>query len=136
DGWPCSPDRPCNTLTNMPCSPDRPATVMTRPAPVWSFNSSDARRRNIVIRYKCPACAIPLQAPDTHGGKKAHCPKCNQKLQIPVPPPPLNKTILAPLDDELSQFGVQAQPVESAPNRPAPRLETPPVAIPVPPPLP
>jgi hypothetical protein len=36
-----------------------------------------------------------LEAPDDQAGAKIACPRCQQRLQIPTPPP--NKTVLAPL---------------------------------------
>ena len=55
-----------------------------------------------MIRFSCPRCNSVLQAPDHRAGSKTACPKCQQRLQIPVPPPnkpvpPPNKTVLAPL---------------------------------------
>ncbi|MGH7171140.1 MAG: NINE protein [Gemmataceae bacterium] len=48
-----------------------------------------------MIRYSCPRCKSVLEAADHEGGAKIACPKCQQRLQIPIPPP-TNKTILAP----------------------------------------
>src|SRR5436190_6193084 len=48
-----------------------------------------------MIRFNCPRCSTTLEAPDHGAGSKIECPKCQQRLQIPLPPP--NKTILAPL---------------------------------------
>ncbi len=48
-----------------------------------------------MLFFRCPRCQGVLQAPEAKGGAKAHCPKCRQRLQIPLPPP--GKTLLAPL---------------------------------------
>jgi DNA-directed RNA polymerase subunit RPC12/RpoP len=55
------------------------------------------------IKYSCPRCQTPLEAPATEAGTKKPCPSCGQRLQVPAPPPPaaaapapgLNKTMLA-----------------------------------------
>jgi hypothetical protein len=48
-----------------------------------------------MIRFTCPRCKSVLSAPGNRGGTKTHCPKCQQRLQVPMPP--ANKTILPPL---------------------------------------
>jgi DNA-directed RNA polymerase subunit RPC12/RpoP len=52
-----------------------------------------------LIRYTCPRCLKPLEAPVSSAGQKSHCRECSQRLQIPQPyappPPAINKTILA-----------------------------------------
>src|SRR5262249_8505339 len=48
-----------------------------------------------MIRFQCPRCRSVLEAPDHRGGAKINCLKCQQRLQIPVPPP--GKTLLPPL---------------------------------------
>ena len=47
-----------------------------------------------MIRYRCPRCQKPLTAQDNEAGSKKNCPHCEQRVQIPAPPPP-NKTMLA-----------------------------------------
>jgi DNA-directed RNA polymerase subunit RPC12/RpoP len=55
------------------------------------------------IKYNCPRCKAPLEAPATEAGMKKPCPACGQRLQVPTPPPPapemvqpnLNKTMMA-----------------------------------------
>jgi DNA-directed RNA polymerase subunit RPC12/RpoP len=53
------------------------------------------------IKYNCPRCQAPLEAPSIEAGTKKPCPKCGQRLQVPAAPPPaagqpgLNKTLLA-----------------------------------------
>jgi hypothetical protein len=46
----------------------------------------------VTIRYSCPRCKAVLEAPDDRVGEKLNCPKCQQRLQNPAPPP--NKTVL------------------------------------------
>jgi|GEM_PF-6643700 len=48
-----------------------------------------------MIRFACPRCKSVLKAQDKLAGSKVACPKCQQRLLIPTPPP--NKTVLAPL---------------------------------------
>src|SRR4051794_7494056 len=55
------------------------------------------------IKYHCPRCQAPLEAPASEAGTKKPCPKCSQRLQVPAASRPepaavqpgLNKTILA-----------------------------------------
>lgn len=53
------------------------------------------------IRYNCPRCKKPLEAPANEAGTKKPCPSCGGRLQVPAAPPPaptidpLNKTLLA-----------------------------------------
>ena len=57
------------------------------------------------IKYNCPRCQAPLEAPASEAGTKKPCPSCGQRLQVPAAPPPppppaaaqpnLNKTMLA-----------------------------------------
>ena len=48
-----------------------------------------------MIRFACPACSTPYEVPDANAGHKTNCPRCGQRLQVPIPPP--SKTMLAPL---------------------------------------
>jgi DNA-directed RNA polymerase subunit RPC12/RpoP len=58
-----------------------------------------------LIKYNCPRCQAPLEAPAAEAGIKKPCPACGQRLQVPAAPPPppaaaapapgLNKTMLA-----------------------------------------
>jgi hypothetical protein len=45
------------------------------------------------IKYNCPKCKKPLEAPAEMAGTKRNCPYCDQRLQIPAAP--RNKTMLA-----------------------------------------
>jgi DNA-directed RNA polymerase subunit RPC12/RpoP len=53
------------------------------------------------IKYNCPRCKAPLEAPASEGGTKKPCPACGQRLQVPAAPAPaaaqpnLSKTMLA-----------------------------------------
>jgi DNA-directed RNA polymerase subunit RPC12/RpoP len=54
------------------------------------------------IKYNCPRCKAPLEAPASEGGTKKNCPNCSQRHQIPAAPKPtpapapaLNKTMMA-----------------------------------------
>ena len=45
-----------------------------------------------MIRFSCPVCRVVLSVDDKRAGRKAPCPKCGQRLQVPFPI--RNKTIL------------------------------------------
>jgi DNA-directed RNA polymerase subunit RPC12/RpoP len=53
------------------------------------------------IKYNCPRCKKPLEAPASEAGTKKPCPSCGGRLQVPAAAPrsavvdPLNKTLLA-----------------------------------------
>ncbi len=38
-----------------------------------------------MIRFSCPICSSILESPEKKAGLKIHCPKCRQKLQVPIP---------------------------------------------------
>jgi hypothetical protein len=38
-----------------------------------------------MIRFACPVCSAVCAAPPEAVGKKASCPKCGQRLQVPAP---------------------------------------------------
>src|SRR5262249_38293030 len=46
-----------------------------------------------MIQFTCANCKLLLS--HTTAGDKVLCPRCGQKLLVPSPPPPLNKTVLA-----------------------------------------
>jgi DNA-directed RNA polymerase subunit RPC12/RpoP len=46
------------------------------------------------IRYSCPRCKKPLEDPASEAGNKKPCPYCGQRIQVPVPAPGANKTML------------------------------------------
>jgi hypothetical protein len=48
-----------------------------------------------MIRFACPRCKSVLESPDEKAGGKVNCPKCQQRLQVPVPP--RSKTMLGSL---------------------------------------
>jgi hypothetical protein len=48
-----------------------------------------------LIRFSCPRCKSILETPDHRAGDKVECPKCQQRLQVPVPP--RTQTVLAHL---------------------------------------
>ena len=77
-----------------------------------------------MIRFSCPLCKLVLEVQNSEAGAKCNCPQCQQRLQIPVPPPPANKTILGTLEPEPSTFNAvpgspplpRAVPVHQAPQ--------------------
>jgi DNA-directed RNA polymerase subunit RPC12/RpoP len=50
-----------------------------------------------MILYACPTCGAHLEAEDHYAGQKHACPQCGQRLQVPVPSPPHNRTVLGKL---------------------------------------
>src|SRR5258708_5050141 len=50
---------------------------------------------NLMIRFSCPRCKASLEQPEDAAGSKVACPKCSQRLQVPLPP--TTKTILGDL---------------------------------------
>ncbi len=67
-----------------------------------------------MIRFACPRCRTSFEAVDQRAGSKVNCPKCQQRMQIPLPP--RDRTILAPLMEGPT----------------APPMTPPPVALPAP----
>jgi hypothetical protein len=39
-----------------------------------------------MIRFLCPSCKSLLECADAKAGTKVGCPRCHQRLQVPVPP--------------------------------------------------
>jgi len=83
------------------------------------------------IKYNCPNCKKPLEAPASEGGTKKNCLYCAQRLQVPAAASGLNKTKLASSDDNgqwsptgaTSATGVHAGPPPTPGERgqPAPK---------------
>src|SRR5262249_17765183 len=38
-----------------------------------------------MIRFRCPSCQKVLKAPESGAGRKVSCPRCGQRVQIPLP---------------------------------------------------
>jgi DNA-directed RNA polymerase subunit RPC12/RpoP len=80
-----------------------------------------------MIRYSCPSCKQALSAQDHEAGTKLHCPRCNQRLQIPAPPAPkVAGTVLGKLEDQdnrtvLGKMEDHADPPD--PSQPPPRRQ-------------
>lgn len=85
-----------------------------------------------MIRYTCPKCKRGLESPASFAGTKLNCPGCNQRLQIPQPPPPAaaapaNKTVLglpenaaaSPSPPPSSTAPIQAEVIEPPAAPPA-----------------
>jgi DNA-directed RNA polymerase subunit RPC12/RpoP len=52
-----------------------------------------------MIRFTCPTCNQVLQVSPDKAGTKGVCPKCNQKILVPIPIVQQNKTVLGKLED-------------------------------------
>ena len=74
------------------------------------------------LRFLCPTCQAVMEAPIERAGKKIHCLKCGQRIQIP--PPEHAKTILA------TPLGVQEDPPIDLVSAPEPTFD--PVSAPEP----
>jgi hypothetical protein len=83
------------------------------------------------MRFSCPNCTQLMECPDDLAGAKASCPKCGQKVLIPTPPEPANKTTLGKLEDDESSPGAN-QPLPPVPPiiRTAVRADSIPSVIP------
>jgi DNA-directed RNA polymerase subunit RPC12/RpoP len=57
------------------------------PAPLAPAVAPPAAPGEEPIRYNCPRCGRPLEAPRSMAGQKLNCPGCSQRLQIPTPAP-------------------------------------------------
>src|SRR5262249_48421491 len=71
------------------------------------------REGSAMGRYQCPRCHSVLEPPDHKAGSKINCPKCRQRLQVPLPPP--TTTILAPLVQPAEPPHPEAIPLDLAP---------------------
>ena len=78
-----------------------------------------------MIRYKCPRCKSILESPDAKAGDKVACPKCQQRLQIPMPL--RDKTMLAPL---VSPPPTSPRPQAIPVGSPSPGTAHPPTPVP------
>jgi len=50
-----------------------------------------------LFRFACPACQKILKTSPTNAGRKSHCPRCGQRLQVPAPPAQRKRTMLGRL---------------------------------------
>ena len=89
-------------LAGKSVAEDEPDVPMRyQPAADPSFNKTMLGEDAPPIKYACPRCKAPLEAPVSEAGVKKPCPKCGQRLQVPAAPPPpapapqLQKTMLA-----------------------------------------
>jgi len=51
-----------------------------------------------MIRFECPSCGVHIRVPETHAGKHGKCPKCRQRVTVPVPDTQDDFLRLEPLD--------------------------------------
>ncbi len=72
------------------------ATAAPPPSPLLNrtmLASDESAAAKPPIKYNCPKCKKPLEAPAELAGTKRNCPFCDQRLQIPAAS--RNKTMLA-----------------------------------------
>ncbi len=101
-----------------------PMTLQTPAAPAVDagINKTMLGESEPPIRYNCPRCKKPLEAPSSEAGVKKPCPACGQRLQIPAAPklapqtqPSFNKTMLAADEGAAPSSAFQAgQPMPTA----------------------
>jgi DNA-directed RNA polymerase subunit RPC12/RpoP len=79
-------------------------SMKLQPAAASPFNKTMLGETAPPIKFSCPRCKKPLEAPAIEAGTKKPCPECGQRLQVPAAPvaapptaaqPNLNKTLLA-----------------------------------------
>jgi DNA-directed RNA polymerase subunit RPC12/RpoP len=81
----------------------QPARTSGAAAPAPAYDKTMLGSSAPPIKYNCPRCQAPLEAPPSEAGLKKGCSSCGQRLQVPAAPPPpqapqqpnLNKTMLA-----------------------------------------
>jgi DNA-directed RNA polymerase subunit RPC12/RpoP len=62
------------------------------------------------IKYNCPRCKAPLEAPASEAGTKKNCPNCTQRLQVPAAPKPEPAAASPKLDKTMLASGESAAP--------------------------
>jgi hypothetical protein len=68
------------------------------------------------ITFACPQCRQSLTRPDTDAGTKTFCPSCHQKLRVPTPPRPTDRTMLGELKSTENRTLLgEMQPAAAAP---------------------
>jgi hypothetical protein len=80
-----------------------------------------------MIHFWCPRCNTLHESPEQNAGQKLNCSSCGQRLQVPEPLPPLNKTVLGKLDELLPQAKLSTDPIPAVPLQ-----QVPPGAVPIP----
>ncbi len=51
------------------------------------------------IQFHCEHCGKKIEAPDNAGGKWGKCPRCHNKVYVPLPQTPDDELKLAPIDE-------------------------------------
>lgn len=87
--------------------------------------SDRSTETSMTIRFSCPACRAPVNAPDGAAGRQSRCPKCQTPIQVPalqaapVPVVPVQPTLppapaLAPIPQSSSPLPVldESQPAD------------------------
>jgi len=84
-----------------------------------------------MIRLNCPACGHGLQVKEAHAGKRGRCPKCNQVVVVPTPPP--SHQTAPPSEDETVTFREGEMHLkERPPDGPRPEAAPPAWTVPEP----
>lgn len=89
----------CSQKIQVPNAP--PPEPVPAPAPAGlnkTMLAADESTAAPPIKFNCPGCKRPLEAPASKAGTKDYCPSCSQKYQVPAAStagPNRNKTMLA-----------------------------------------
>jgi hypothetical protein len=136
---PVSPGRPPtqgSTISNAtgpapvsqtpPAHASRPPDHATTPPPAGSsgvHGTPDVQATDIAarkIRYRCPKCNKQLESAAHLAGKKANCPDCGQRLQIPQETAPSVGGAQQPALADAYARVVAPRPLPMPPPEPAP----------------
>jgi hypothetical protein len=117
----CSAQFRCEPGSTRPAEP-RPAE---QPVPVQAAAQVRAAGAGPSpgIRFSCPGCRKPLEAPAQSAGQKVNCPDCGQRLQIPQPsgaPASVPVRVVAAPPPAAPPPPVKAELIPTAVDEPAP----------------
>jgi DNA-directed RNA polymerase subunit RPC12/RpoP len=124
----------CGQRLQVPAAPPPAPAAAGQPNLNKTLLASDESQAAPPIKYNCPNCKKPLEAPAGEAGTKKNCPSCGQRLQVPAAPagsPTLNKTMLASDEGRASPAGAAAYAARAA-GAPAPAAPGPHFVGPVP----
>jgi DNA-directed RNA polymerase subunit RPC12/RpoP len=113
----------CSQRHQVPAAPAAPKATAPMPAlnkTMLTGDESAAPPAAPPIKFNCPNCKKPLEAPANEGGTKKNCPSCSQRYQVPAAPASgLNKTRLAS-DDSPAWVSPTAASAPGAAGAPLP----------------
>jgi DNA-directed RNA polymerase subunit RPC12/RpoP len=125
----------CGQRLQVPAAPPPPPPTAAAPPPGLNktmLAGDGSAPAAPPIKYNCPRCKKPLEAPASEANTKKPCPSCGQRHQVPAAPPAAagpnpNKTMLVTDTPGAQPYGGQpgyaaapGQGVPTAPLAPAP----------------